>query len=339
MKFADRIALAIVISAHTAAAQPVQRSDSNVAAESLFREGKRLMKDNQIAAACEKFEASERLDESVGTLLNLADCREKAGQLATAWADFLKAASVARTAHDGSRETEARSRARTLEPRLSYLTISVPDANRIEGLVIKRDETTIDQALWNQGVPVDPGSYQISGQAPGHEPWSTKVQIRGEGQKASVEVPRLKELQALGKDLAPKAVPALVPDRDEAEEERPAPRRGLTPLRKSAIPTAAVGVASIAVGIGFGLHANSLAAQSNAICPGTTCGDTHALDLNRSAHRDAIVGDVLFGVGGAAVAGAVVLWVVGAPPKAADAVTFAPVVGPGVVGLAFGRAL
>src|SRR5436305_1114019 len=124
MKLADRIALSIMLTAHTAAAQPKAAGDGNVAAESLFREGKRLMKDHQIAAACEKFEASERLDESVGTLLNLADCREKAGQLATAWADFLKAASVARASGDGSRESEAKVRAKALEPRLSYLTIS-----------------------------------------------------------------------------------------------------------------------------------------------------------------------------------------------------------------------
>jgi hypothetical protein len=334
MKFASRIALAIVISAHAAVA------DSNVAAESLFREGKRLMKDHQIAAACEKFEASERLDESVGTLLNLADCREKAGQLASAWADFLKAASVARSLHDGARESEARTRASALEPRLSYLTISVPDANRVEGLVIKRDDTTVDQALWNQGVPVDVGSYQISGQAPGHEPWSTKVQIQGEAQKASVEVPRFKQLQ----DLAPKSkpvaatTPALAPtDQNDGEDERQAPRHGLTNLRKVSIGVAGLSVASLAVGIGFGLESRSLANQSNAICPGTTCGDAHALDLNRSAHRDAIASDILFGIGGAAAAGAVVLWFVGAPPKTADTLTFAPVVTRGEVGLTFMR--
>jgi hypothetical protein len=330
MKVASVFALALALAPRIAAA------DSNAAAESLFREGKRLLKDHQVAAACEKFEASEKLEESVGTLLNLADCREKAGQLATAWADFLKAASVARTSRDASRETEARSRAAALEPRLSYLTISVSDANRVEGLAIKRDDATVDPAMWNQGVPVDAGTYQITGQAPGHEPWSTQVQIRGEAQKASVEVPRFKELRAL---VAKEPTPAVAPaaDRDD-DQPRAAPRKRFTPMRKTALAVAAVGVASLAVGVGFGLEAKSLENQSNAICPGTTCGDAHALDLNRSGHRDAIAGDVLFGVGGAAVAGAVVLWMVGAPTKSSDALTFAPAVGRGQVGLSFARA-
>ncbi len=338
MTFADKLALALVIAvAPTAAAQPAARAgDNTVAAEALFREGKRLMKDHKIAEACEKFEASERLDESIGTLLNLGDCREKSGQLATAWAVFLKAASDARSAGDAARETEARTRATALEPRLSYLTISVPDANRVEGLVIKRDDVGVDPALWNQGVPVDAGTYTISGQAPGHEPWSTKVVVQGEAQKASVEVPRFKQLAELSKTLTAKpAAPAQVaarPERDD-DDERPLPPRRWTTLRKASVAVAAVGVASLAGGLGFGLESNSLERQANAICPDTTCGDAHALSLNRNAQHDALASNIMFGVGGAAVAGAVVLWLVGAP-HVAERVTLAPVVTHDRVGVA-----
>ena len=338
MTFADKLALALVLAAHTAAAQPARRAgDNTVAAEALFREGKRLMKEGKLAEACDKFDASERLDESVGTLLNLGDCREKTGKLATAWATFLKAASQARSAGDQPRETEARSRASALEPRLSYLTISVPDANRVEGLVIKRDDVTIDPALWNQGVPIDAGAYEISGQAPGHEPWSTKVSIQGEAQKASVEVPRFKQLADLSKAVTAKPAPVPVAphtdDRDDDEVRRVAPGRWTT-LRKTSVVVAAVGVASLAGGLGFGLEAKSLERQANAICPDTTCGDAHALSLNRSAQHDALASDVLFCVGGAAVAGAAVLWFVGAP-HAAERVTLAPVVTHDRVGIAF----
>jgi hypothetical protein len=285
-------------------------------AEALFREGRRLMKEQKLAEACEKFEASERIDDSVGTLLNLADCREKNGQLATAWATFLKAASTARTKHD-DHEAAAKQHAAALEPRLAYLTISVPDASKVDGLVIKRDDVVVDTALWNTGVPVDAGRYKISGEAPGHEAWSTVIDVREERQHASVEVPRFKPLRELSKVVVPEVKPAATPAQPDADEpaETDTPSR-FTTLRKLSVASAVVGAGGIGAGVYFGLTAKSLAKQSDAICPGHVCGDAHALDLNHQAQRDALASEVLFGVGGAAVAGAVVLWVVGAPSHA-----------------------
>src|SRR5262245_36758792 len=107
----------------------------SVEAEVLFRDGKKLMKEGKLAEACDKFEASDRLESSVGTLLNLADCREKNGQLASAWIAFRKAATVAKQAgNDAKREAEARRRASALEGKLSYLTIAVPEGSRVAGL-------------------------------------------------------------------------------------------------------------------------------------------------------------------------------------------------------------
>src|SRR5205814_1086445 len=87
----------------------------SVEAGVLFREGKKLLKDGKIAEACDKLEASDRIESSPGTLLNLADCREKNHQLATAWAAFHKAAAAAKTGGDTKRESEARRREKALE--------------------------------------------------------------------------------------------------------------------------------------------------------------------------------------------------------------------------------
>jgi hypothetical protein len=289
----------------TAAAQA-----TDVEAEALFREGRTLMKQGKIAEACDKFDASERLDDSVGTLLNLADCREKNGQLATAWATFLKAASTGHVKHD-DRGNVAKQRAAALEPKLSYLTISVPEASRVDGLVIKRDGQAVDSALWNQGVPVDVGSYMVSGEAPGHEPWSTRVDVRSDGVKSSVEVPRFKQLR---EQLAPKvATPTPVAEQHDQPEVEPGVPSRFTTLRKVSIGTAVLGLVAVAGGVRFGLQAKDLDRQSNAICPGMVCGDPHGLSLNQSAQHDALASEVLFGVGGAAVAGAVVMWFVGSP--------------------------
>src|SRR3954468_3549725 len=69
-------------------------------AEALFRQGRQLMSEGKTAEACEKFGASERMDPSSGTLLNLADCDAKSGKSASAWAEFLAAARMARNQGD-----------------------------------------------------------------------------------------------------------------------------------------------------------------------------------------------------------------------------------------------
>ena len=54
-------------------------------AEQLFNQGRDLVKANQWADACPKFEASLRYDPVLGTRLNLATCYEHIGKLASAW--------------------------------------------------------------------------------------------------------------------------------------------------------------------------------------------------------------------------------------------------------------
>ncbi|MBI4699913.1 MAG: hypothetical protein HY744_01895 [Deltaproteobacteria bacterium] len=45
------------------------------------------------STACERFRASEKLDPAPGTTLNLAECEQRRGQLATAWELFRAVAS------------------------------------------------------------------------------------------------------------------------------------------------------------------------------------------------------------------------------------------------------
>src|ERR1035438_7696858 len=92
------ILLAVGITA-TLASGPEARaqtaSNTNVAAEALFEEARSLLAAGKYAEACPKFADSERLGPSVATLLNLANCWEKSGRTATAWATYREAASAA----------------------------------------------------------------------------------------------------------------------------------------------------------------------------------------------------------------------------------------------------
>jgi hypothetical protein len=316
-------------------ANPTPARAQSAEAEVLFREGKRLMKEGKLPEACDKLEASDRLESSVGTLLNLADCREKNKQLVAAWLAFHKAATAAKVGNDAKREAEAKRRANVLEPRLAYLTISVADASRVDGLVLKRNGVAVDPALWNQGVPVDSGDYEVSGEAPGHEAWSTKVHITAESQKVSVEVPRFKQLDQLtAKPPVVVVTKPPAPQPEEPEQVAP-PSTTFTGMRKASIAVAAVGVIGIAGGIIFGSKAKSAENQSDALCPTASCGNRQGLQLNQDAKNDALYANIGFVVGGAAIAGAVVLWIVGAN-KPSDHVSLAPIVQGHDVGVAFG---
>jgi uncharacterized protein HemY len=73
-------------------------------AEALFAEGRRLMSSGNYATACQKFAASQKLDPALGTSLNLADCYDKSGRTASAWAESRDAAAAAHRVGSKDRE-------------------------------------------------------------------------------------------------------------------------------------------------------------------------------------------------------------------------------------------
>jgi hypothetical protein len=228
-------------------------------AETLFRDGKRLMKDGKLAEACAAFEGSERAEHNLATVMSLADCREKNGQLASAWALFLRAESMTRS--DPAKQTlntTAKTRAIALEPKLSYLTINVPDESRIADLVVTRDGASVDTAEWNRAIPVDGGEHVVAGRAPGHESWSTTVKLTATADRQAVEVPKFKELPKLAH---------VEPEAPKVTASAPEEPSLVTPRRKIAIAIAAGGVVAAGVGIGFGLDARSLRDEALATCP------------------------------------------------------------------------
>jgi hypothetical protein len=309
------VSVCVVVSVGTAQAQVRPE------AEKLFRDGKELMKAGKFAEACTAFEASERAEHNISTLLNLADCREKNGQFASAWALFLQAVSQTRTdPQQVTLNATAKSRAAQLEPRLSYLTINVPDESRVPDLAVTRDGIPIDPGEWNRALPIDGGEHEIAGKAPGHESWSTKVTLQPEHDKQAVEVPRFKEL--------PKLAPPVT-DAVQADLSTPAPSM-FTPRRKLAVGVAAGGLVLAGVGAGFAISASSLRSEAVASCPSTSCTVQDAADaqsLNDRARKRALIANIGFAAGAAAVIAGGVLWFTGAPPSTEPEITMVPQLG------------
>lgn len=279
-------------------------------AEALFKEGYRLLDEGKLAQACEAFEASNRAEPGAGTYLALGMCRERNHQLASAWSAYQAAVVRAR---DVEKREFARARITEIEPRLSYLTVSVA-TDRRAGLTLTRNDAPLDPLLWNRALPTDGGDYVLCARVPGREPWRTTVHVPIERGKITAEVP---DIESQGG-----ALPSIA--------SSPAP--GWTTRRRIAVGSAAAGVVAVAAGAALGLWARSDHNQVRDLCPmGPQLGCDRADQANalaRSAHNLAIGADVAFGVAGAAAIAAGVLWFTGGR-DASRGVAIAPTASPG----------
>jgi hypothetical protein len=184
--FAGAVLVAVVAPVQDARAQ-----GAGAQAEILFREGRELMTAGKFAEACASFEKSQQLEPAISTLLNLAGCRERNQQLATAWGLFLDAERKTRNATDATGRkfhAVAKKRASELEAKVSKLTIKVAD-NTIPGLEVSRDTERLDAVMWNRALPIDGGTYTITARATGTKAWTMKVTIAPERDSRTVEVP------------------------------------------------------------------------------------------------------------------------------------------------------
>jgi hypothetical protein len=293
-----------------AAADDAERA---AAAQMLFDEGKRLVKEGQYAAACPKFAESQRLDPASGALFQLADCHEKLGRTASAWAEFLEVASLAR--REGQldwegRERIAKARASKLEPSLVRLVVVGP-AQRLNGLVLRRDGVEMAEGQWDTPIPVDPGEHTVTASIRGREVWSTKVLVSRGTERVAVPV-----LKSPPEELASTPAPP------------PAPPKKLGPWRTAGLAIGGVGLAGIGVGTALGLVAKSTLDASNKQCDGNACtakGD----ELRHAAIAAGNGSTGAFIAGGALLAGGVLLFALGPSPSSMGA---AVGVGPAVVG-------
>lgn len=304
-------------------------------AEALFREGRALIKQGKLDAGCDKLDASEKLESSVGTLLNLGDCREKQGRTATAWAEFRKAEALAkREGNDKKRQREAGRRADKLEGSLAKITIQVGPKSKTDGIEIKRDGETLDPAVWGTAIVVDPGEHTIVAEAPNSKPWKTTVSV-GKGGKRWVVVPTLEPV-AVAPVPAPEPItqPAPAPALVVEKPRTVTVTRTWSTTRGIGVALGVVGLGALGGGIYYGNRSKDLEERSDAICPDRECSDSEGLRLNDDAQVAAKRANLFFVGGGVAVAAATVLWFVGKP----DAETvIAPSIGADHVGASLSR--
>lgn len=322
-----RRAMSVVLASAALAAAPRAASADPAAAEALFQEGRRLLLLGNIDEACDQLGESQRLDSSSGTLLNLADCHERQGKLATAWAEFLAASRLAVIQKNAIRAAEAGRRAAVLESQLSYLTVRV--AAPPPGLTVRRDGQPLHGVQLGARLPVDPGLHVIVAEAPGYEAFQTAVPVEPGGDDVRVWIPPLwAGRSGLAAPLPPPASGRPRPSgADGPRSDRPV----------FGYVAGGVGALSVGVGTFFGIHALAINERAEGACPTPSSCPREALDDRRRADGQAWAANVTIGAGLAGLAlGA--YFVFRDAPKAAPvgpATRGAPwlTAGPGALGL------
>lgn len=279
----------------------VAYAGNEAAAEALFAEGQKLVKEKKYAEACAKFAESNRLDRGAGTLIHLADCYEKNKQTASAWATWKEAASAAQAINRADWQKLASDRSSKLEPKLAKLTIKVPES--VDKLEVTKDGAPFAQATWNTPFPVDVGPHTIEATAPGHKPYKTTANVSKDGEKLDVVIPKLEALPA-DPALATKTEPT------KPEPAKPAPKEEEDGSGQRAIGyiVAGVGVVGLAVGGVTGLMAMSANNEAKDKCPQEgACANKDGVDANESAKSLGLVSTIGFGAGAALIIGGAVL--------------------------------
>jgi hypothetical protein len=289
---------AFVVLAWSALAQAAGKNA--VAAQALYDEARQLVAAGKFEQACPKLKASYELDPGGGTLLNLADCYERQGRTAQAYATFKDALDVARRDGRGERVEFATQHLSDLEKRLSRLSVVVSDAARVSGLQVMVDGTSLDAAAYGVGLPLDPGSHVVRAEAPGKAPFEKSIEVPSASAKQlELEVPPLAD-QPAGSGAATVGA-GSAPAGDTGGSQRTGP----STARTLGFVAGGLGIVSVGVGSFFGLRAFNRWDARNAACQGGCTPE--AKTAGDDAQQAATISTVGFGVGVAALGAGLVL--------------------------------
>ena len=276
-------------------------ADDKSKADTLFKQGKKLMSEKKYSEACEAFEKSQALDPGIGTQLNIAKCFEDWGKLARALKAYRAAEKMASDAHD-PRADKIQGLVTELEPQVPRLTIHTPKG-------ASTDKVTIDGAPAGdlaEPLAVDPGPHTIVyPNADGKMKTKVVPVERGGSSDVTLDLPTATTVV----DNKPPPPPPPPPP---AETD---PGHG---YRLAGYVVGGAGVVAIGVSSYLALSARSQYNDAlKAHCGGMTNGcDAVGLTDTHDARSKANLATIVFSAGLAAVGGGVALYLLA--PKHAE---------------------
>jgi hypothetical protein len=273
-------------------------------ATGLFAEAQALAEAGKHEQACAKYEESVELHAGVGNQYHLADCWEKIGRTASAYAMFLKVVEKTKELDQPEREKAALERADALAAKLTRLRVEVKTAKDLE---VTKNGKPIAKDDWGKPIPVDPGNVELRASAPGKEAWVEKLNLPAEPGTVLVTVPPLEDEK---KPVVVAAAP--VAEKKEPEKKDPAPveEEGGGFRSFATVGLLGVGAAGVIVASIFGAQYARTNADAKEVCPSSFGCTEQEIALHESLVEDARdartwtyvgIGAAAVGLGGAAV--------------------------------------
>ncbi|MEO8920021.1 MAG: hypothetical protein ABI488_21550 [Polyangiaceae bacterium] len=280
------------------------------AADALFDSARTAMTKGDFDRACEQFRASDKLDPAPGTELNLADCEEKRGRLASAW-ELFRTVEEKLSAND-ERLPVAHERARRLQARVPRLTLTLaPSAP--PGSIVRDGSVELGAAAFGLPLPMDPGAHELVVSAPGFAARTFPLTLVEAESRSLLVTPGARTNQPIAAATTPAP---------NAAHEVPS---SASHTRTFGFALGGVGVAGIGVGAIAGvLMLGKKGAVNDGCHPDHSCSSA-GLDAAHSARTLEIVSNVGWVVGAAALAaGTYFILTSGPSAKPSTALSWAP---------------
>jgi hypothetical protein len=195
------------------AREPLLHADQPAArASALFREGRDALKRGDYAAACARFEESQELDPSLGTLLNLSVCEERRGHLLRARAlleEFLRDSEPS-----DDRRASAEQLVKSIDARLSRLVVQI-EPSGLTDVKLGVDDRALSFEP-EKPLNLDPGSHAIELRAAGYSRERVTVELAsGELRRLRIVLKPLVVAESGPRSVA-RSSPAAVTDTKQA---------------------------------------------------------------------------------------------------------------------------
>lgn len=296
LQWAVLLALSLgMLTPYSTAAQPSGPQQA-AAAQPLYEQATKEMDAKNYASACPKLEEVVRLvPDGVGARLELAECYEAWGKLASAWSQYAITQGLAIKDGQQQRAQYAQQRAAALKPLLATMKMEVLESTRrIPALLVTRDGVPVGAPQWGTALPVDAGAHEIVVTASGYVTWKKSVEVVTNGVEVTVHVPVLE----LDHDAPSFARATMAPVKTIVD------RSWQRPVGMATMTVGAVGISTGMVLGSFALFKNSKSKENHHCDANNRCDETglllrqEALNLGYGSTASFVLGAALLVGGG-----------------------------------------